>query len=148
MDSDAVLLRGLMQQVFRRFGVLASDRTPCGQPLPVAQAHALMLLLDSSPLTQQELARALCIDKSNVTRLCGRLASAGHIEQHVGEDARQRLVSLTRSGRRLAKRVDQASQLRFRAILHSMPEPSRGQLIGVLQDLVRSIERHSPQEPA
>ena len=33
-----------MQLVFRRFGVLAGDATPCGQPLSMAHAHALLVL--------------------------------------------------------------------------------------------------------
>ncbi|MCA9646384.1 MAG: winged helix-turn-helix transcriptional regulator [Myxococcales bacterium] len=141
-------LRGLVQQLFRRFGVLAADRTPCGNPLPIAQAHTLMLLLESQPLTQQALAAALHIDKSNVARLCSKLSAAGHIEQQVGDDARQRLVRLTPSGRRLAKQVERASQQRFQEILRNMPPHTREQLLPVLQDLVRSIELlPSPSEP-
>lgn len=148
MDAEGAQLRALMQQFFRRFGVLASDRTPCGQPLPIAHAHALMVLYESQPLTQQELARALHIDKSNVTRLCHKLSSSGHVEQQIGADARQRLVRLTASGRRLAKRVEQASGKRFLAILNNMQPHTREQLIPVLQDLVSSIEQLSQeQEP-
>ncbi|MEZ4230197.1 MAG: MarR family winged helix-turn-helix transcriptional regulator [Polyangiaceae bacterium] len=143
MAGEATQLRELMQVLFRRFGVLASDRTPCGQALPIAHAHALMVLLASQPLTQQQLGQALCIDKSNVTRLCQKLSSAGHIEQRVGDDARQRLVRLTPSGKRLARQVDEASEFRFRAIIDSMSS-HRKQLIPVLQELVRGMEQLSP----
>lgn len=146
MDAEGAQLRALMQQFFRRFGVLASERTPCGQPLPIAQAHALMVLYESQPLTQQALARALHIDKSNVTRLCNKLTSSGHVEQQVGADARQRLVRLTASGRRLAKQVEQASGKRFLAILNNMQPHTREQLIPVLQDLVNSIEQLSQEQ--
>ncbi|MGE3672903.1 MAG: MarR family winged helix-turn-helix transcriptional regulator [Polyangiaceae bacterium] len=140
MVEPASELRGLMQQLFRRFGVLGADRTPCGTPLPIAQAHALMVLLESEPLTQQALAAALHIDKSNVARLCSKLTSAGHVEQQVGDDARQRLVHLTPNGRRVAKRVEQASRKRFHEIICNMPHHTREQLVPVLRDLVRSVE--------
>jgi hypothetical protein len=44
-DLQVQELRRLIQRLFRRFGALATDATPCGQPLSIAHAHALMVLL-------------------------------------------------------------------------------------------------------
>src|SRR4051812_48217696 len=74
-------LRRSIQTFVRSFGLLAANETPCGKPLATSHAHALMFLFecareDRLP-TQQELGRALGIDKSNVARLCRRMENAG-----------------------------------------------------------------------
>jgi DNA-binding MarR family transcriptional regulator len=68
-----------MQRLFRRFGTLATDRTPCDKPLSMAHAHALMVLSARGASSQQELGTELCIDKSNVARLCAKMSAAGHV---------------------------------------------------------------------
>lgn len=114
-----------MQRLFRRFGALAMEATPCGKPLPIAHAHALMVLLARGDATQQELGRELGIDKSNVARLCARMVEAGHVSQRQDDDdGRSRRVSLTTRGERLAREVDEASKARFGAILTALPKCS------------------------
>jgi DNA-binding MarR family transcriptional regulator len=143
-DDQVQELRRLMQLLFRRFGALAADATPCGKPLPMAHAHALMVLAGSE-LSQQELGRVLCIDKSNVARLCARMVDAGHAAQRPDdEDARSRRVSLTARGSRLAREVDASSGARFSTLLRALPSDSRGQVLEVLQHLVTAIDAPAP----
>lgn len=140
-------LRRLMQLLFRRFGALAADATPCGKPLPMAHAHALMVLARGE-MSQQELGRELCIDKSNVARLCARLVEAGHAEQRPGDsDGRSRRVSLTTRGARLAREVDASSGARFGMLLRALPKRSRDQVLEVLRHLVAAIDA-PPATPA
>ena len=139
--ADARELRRVMQQLFRRFGVLASDSTPCGKPLAPAHAHALMALLTRGEASQQELGSELGIDKSNVARLCARLVEAGHAEQEPSEtDGRSRRVSLTAAGRKLAREVDVASAARFAAILRGLPGAQPQRVIDALQSLISAIQ--------
>jgi DNA-binding MarR family transcriptional regulator len=136
-----------MQQVFRRFGALDGERTPCGQPLSVAHAHALMVLRAQGELTQQALGAELGIDKSNVARLCAKMAEAGHVVQRVGDtDARSRCVSLTARGQRLAGRVDASSRARFCAVLREIPVHRRGDVIAALGDLAGALGALSSRE--
>jgi len=129
-----------MQQLFRRFGVLASDTTPCGTPLSPAHAHALMLLLTHSELSQQELGAELGIDKSNVARLCGRMVDMGHAAQVQSEtDGRSRRVSLTAAGKRLAREVDAASASRFAALMRGLPGEKQQRVVDSLEHLVAAI---------
>src|SRR5436309_2282258 len=108
--ANADELRRLMQRLFRRFGALATSSTPCGKPLSIAHAHGLLVLLASGETTQQALGAELCIDKSNVARLCAKMVEAGHVIQRQSEqDGRSRIVSLTARGERLAREVDAAS---------------------------------------
>ena len=130
-----------MQRLFRRFGALSSDRTPCGKPLPVGYAHALMVLLGSGALSQQELGRELCIDKSNVARLCAKMVEAGHVVQCADAvDGRVRRVLLTRQGEALAREVDAASSARFGDLLEALPRARRAGVVSALDDLVRAVE--------
>lgn len=141
-----------MQRLFRDFGALSADTTPCGKPLSMAHAHALMVLLAKGEQSQQDLGNDLRIDKSNVARLCAKLVEAGHAEQRACEDdARSRIVSLTTNGKRVAREVDAASLARFQSLLGALPVGKRSQLIDNLELLLTAIdaaltqpaERHS-----
>ncbi len=145
--EDAEALRRLMQALFRRFGVLRGDRTPCGQPLSVAHAHALLVLREQPALTQQALAAALGIDKSNVARLCAKMVRAGHARQDPApEDRRSRKLSLTPRGKNLAETVDQASQRRFSGLLLALPEDSHNDVLRALELLVTALNTFQEEE--
>jgi DNA-binding MarR family transcriptional regulator len=134
-------LRRAMQRLFRNFGALAAESTPCGKPLSMAHAHALMVLLAEGERSQLELGAELRIDKSNVARLCAKMADMGHVDQRPGDrDGRSRIVSLTPQGRRLAREVDAASHARFAALLAAMPEGRRSQTIEGLQQVLAALE--------
>jgi len=137
--AQADELRRLMQRLFRRFGALAA--TPCGKPLSMAHAHALMVLLAKGELSQQQLGGELCIDKSNVARLSARMVEAGHIDQRPSEsDGRSRILSLTTRGTRLAKEVDAASGARFGSLVSALPRASRRRVLDSMNQLVASLD--------
>jgi DNA-binding MarR family transcriptional regulator len=139
--EQADQLRWVMQRLFRQFGALAVDMTPCGKPLSMVHAHAVMVLLAKTELQQQELAAELCIDKSNVARLCAKMVEVGHAVQRQGrDDGRTRLISLTAEGKRLARDVDAASRARFAAWLSAVPSARRDQLIDSLEQLLAAMD--------
>ncbi|MBL8627956.1 MAG: MarR family transcriptional regulator [Myxococcales bacterium] len=146
MPADpADQLRRAMQQVFRRFGVLAGDATPCGQPLSMAHAHALLVLRERGALAQRDLARELGIDKSNVARLCARLAALDHATlRTAAHDRRVRLVQLTPRGARVADVVDGASRARFTSLLAAVPAARRSPLIAALELLAAVLAPAAP----
>jgi DNA-binding MarR family transcriptional regulator len=140
-DARARALRGSMQRLLRRFGALAADATPCGKPLSMAHAHALMVLSGRGGLSQQELGAELGIDKSNVARLCARLVDGGHATQAIcGLDARSRRVSLTPSGERLAREVDASSLARFGALLSRLPRERQSAILDALDQLASAVD--------
>lgn len=146
-EDQADELRRAAQQFFRRFGVLATSATPCGKPLSMAHAHALMVLLQSGELSQQALGAELRIDKSNVARLCARMAEEGHARQRASkEDGRVRLISLTARGEKLAREVEVASRERFGALLQRVPGEHRPGVIQALQLLVEALEALPPAD--
>jgi len=148
---DGAALRSHIQRFVRSFGLLASDRTPCGKPLAVSHAHALMALAEhareGSRMTQQALGRVLGIDKSNVARLCSRMERAGHVAQERSPvDGRARLISLTRAGVRVAETVGQASQERFRRVLEAVPPEFREDLLSALDRLNGAVSAITGRE--
>jgi DNA-binding MarR family transcriptional regulator len=139
--EQAEELRQAAQRFFRRFGALASSTTPCGKPLSMAHAHALMVLLAGGELSQQRLGGELRIDKSNVARLCAKMVEEGQARQRAcKEDGRSRLVSLTAKGEKLAREVEAASRERFGALLRGIPESHRSEVIQALQLLTDALD--------
>lgn len=141
-------LRVSIQRFVRSFGLLSASQTPCGVPLALSHAHALMALLEragrAEPVTQQELARVLGVDKSNVTRLCAKMVEAGQVAQAPSpDDGRAWSVSLTAKGRRLAGRVEEASRARFDRLLAAVPAEERAAVIrslGLLNEAIAEVQ--------
>src|SRR5208282_2807969 len=81
----------------RSFGLHKPDQTPCGQPVAVAQAHALMDLAAFGPVRQGELAARLQLEKSTVSRLVRQMETRRWIQRSSDrDDGRAILVRLTR----------------------------------------------------
>jgi DNA-binding MarR family transcriptional regulator len=150
-DAQAAdrLRRGVRGFV-RKFGLLASDATPCGRPLSVSHAHALSYLLErrgGGPISQQALGAALGIDKSNVARLCARMESLGHLEQQVApDDGRSRHLELTAAGVRVARSVERASLERFTRLLGAVPERERDAVVAAIESLDAALDRLAAAE--
>jgi DNA-binding MarR family transcriptional regulator len=106
-----------------------------------------MELLDGPPLKQGELAGALGLTKSAVSRMVVELERRGWIERHPDEDdGRVRRLRLTPSGKRLARQVDTASLRRFSTILEAMPPDARADSVRVLQALQTAIPAPKDRE--
>lgn len=145
VSHEARALQLAVQTFVRRFGLLVTKQTPCGQPVSPSYAHALMLLLDREAAglgtTQSELSAGLGLDKSSVARLCARLEGDERITQQRGvEDARSRQLALTGSGRKLATNVQAASLERFRKVLAATPKAQRQSVLASLGLLTRAVE--------
>lgn len=140
--SDAERLRASVQTFVRRFGLLLASSTPCGQPMATSHAHALMVLLAAGrPVRQNELGEALCIDKSNVTRLCAQMEERGHVTQtQAADDRRGRVVALTDKGARVGREVKQASERRFEQLLDRIPRQQRRMVLAGLAALNDALE--------
>lgn len=147
-------LRDAVQAFVRSFGLLSPERTPCGQPISVSEAHALMLLLagrgQGPPPSVGEMCKGLSLDKSNVTRVCARLAGRGLVALEVSQhDRRVKLVKLTAKGLRVARTVDQASRQEFASVLAHVPRAARSSVIDALDELVKAVrESRSSTTPS
>jgi DNA-binding MarR family transcriptional regulator len=127
--SDEIILRDKIQRFIQAFGLLR-NQTPCGKPISVSMAHALMhLAVATEETTQSSIQKKLNLDKSNVTRLCTSLEEDGFIEQYrSSSDRRARILKLTPKGDRLSHSLLSASQERFKKVLAHIPKKFRSQL--------------------
>lgn len=136
---EARALRDSLRRLIVAHGALDEARRPCGTPLPAPHAWALLELLAEGPMTVTALAERLNIDRTNVSRLCARMESADEIERVVHpDDARARLVRLTRHGATLARRVDRSSAAHFERLLERL-EADGGELVAALDSLARAM---------
>jgi DNA-binding MarR family transcriptional regulator len=135
-----VALQNQLIAFIRAFGLHRPDQTPCGQPVAVAEAHALMELAREAPLSQNDLVARLCLEKSTVSRLVGLLEQRGWIErQRNALDGRMLDLRLTDAGQRIAADLAAARQAKFARILDAIPEEKRAFVLDALQTLVEAM---------
>ena len=141
-DGKAYQLRKTIRTFVQLFGLHQQHQTPCGQPLTVPHAHALMALLQEDGLRIAELGEHLNIDKSNVSRLCARMEDKGHLERRpCPDDGRAKRLWLTEEGRDLAGRVNEASVDRFSQIVEKVTDTQAAQIIEALETLNSALTR-------
>jgi len=123
----------------RAFGLHQPERTPCGEPIGVSQAHALTELAEQ-PLTQAELARRLRLDRSVVSRLADALIDRDWLrrERHPHDQRAVQLV-LTAAGERAAARLAGARRARMATLLDAVPPDERQGVLHALDVLTRSL---------
>lgn len=138
-DDSAALERAVVAFV-RRFGLLEGSSTPCGQPLPPSQAHALTELSERA-CSQKELASVLCLRKSTVSRLVDQLVDRGWAQRCPDRtDARVVRVVLTPDGRRVAGQVGRARRELMDDLLARVPDHERAPLVRGMRHLVAAME--------
>lgn len=143
MRDAAEELQEHMIAFVRAFGLHQGDRTPCGKPVSVAEAHALLELTRHAPLVQRDLAVWLRLEKSTVSRLVAQLVDRGWVLREQSEvDGRALLLSLTDDGRRIAGELAGARRARFERLLSAIPEAQRRAVSDALGVLVEALDAH------
>ena len=124
----------------RAFGLHRPEQTPCGEPVSVAEAHALMELSRGELLTQNALAQRLGLEKSTVSRLVGILERREWITRSRSQhDARAMELRLTHVGQRAAVQLAKARQAKFTRLVAALPEAERKRVIEALGLLVEAL---------
>jgi DNA-binding MarR family transcriptional regulator len=125
----------------RAFGLLSGDVTPCGEPVPVSEAHAVTELANAGPLAQRDLGDRLQLTKGTVSRIVRLLAERGWVRQ-IREGGGVE-VRLTASGRAAAKRIARRRQDRLAAMLDAVPGPERQRVVDALALLAKAAHEQS-----
>ncbi len=135
--------QALQEQIvafIRAFGLHRPEQTPCGEPVSVAEAHALLELSYGSLLSQNALAHRLQLEKSTVSRLVGILERKGWITRaRSAHDGRAIELRLTDAGNGVAAQLAQARQAKFAQLLSALPESQRPMVIEALGMLVEAL---------
>ncbi len=142
-DDSSQLADALLVFV-RSFGLHRSDSTPCGMPVTVGEAHALMEMANG-PLGQTELGHRLGLTKSTVSRLVTILEERGWVERFPdANDRRATRLLLTDDGKRITTRLAEARQQRFRMLLEAIPPTRRDDVLDVLTTLTDAARATDP----
>lgn len=129
-----------MVALTRAFGWHRPAHTPCGQPVSIAEAHALLELSRVRSMTQQELADTINLQKSTVSRLVSGLEARDWIaRRRNGADGRARDVFLTSTGKRAAADLAAARRSKMDGILDHIPVKRRKALADSLELLIEAI---------
>ncbi len=125
-SADVRGLQDTMVGLVRAFGLHQPERTPCGEAVPVSEAHAVMELARDGALAQHELGARLCLQRSTVSRLVGQLEARGWVcrDRHQ-RDGRVAMLSLTEAGRATADQLATARTAKFARLLEAIPEADR-----------------------
>ena len=139
--SDEHRLQWQVAAFVRAFGLHQPDVTPCGQPVSVSAAHALMELEMGGPMSQRALAGRLRLEKSSVSRLVDQLVRRGWVVRDQAPETRRSVaLALTDQGREAAGRVARARANRFAGILEKIPEAEREGVFRALDRLVSAAD--------
>jgi DNA-binding MarR family transcriptional regulator len=133
-------LRGLIHAFIRSFGLLDQTRTPCGMPIAVSDAHALMEIMKNPGMDQMELSRHLGLSKSATSRLLLRLVKRGQVKRVKNrDDGRAHNLSLTVKGKRQAELINRESLKTIGAIISGLSEDATQQLMQSLPLLIKAL---------
>ena len=145
--ADAVVLQARIIAFVRAFGLYQPDRTPCGQPLSVSEAHAVTELDRDGPLTQVDLAGRLRLTKSTVSRLVDQLTVRGWVQRHRRDgDGRLVWLEVTDAGHQAAGELATARAARFSSLLEAIPTDRRQTVVEALALLVEAAHKQSKQQ--
>ncbi len=126
----------------RAFGLHRPHETPCGKPIPVAEAHALMDLARLGSMSHGQLARRLQLEKSTVSRIVRQLERRRWVERDTAShDRRVVFVRLTKRGKAATRDLAQARRGKFSRLLNNIPPAQRTTVIKSLSTLAGALDR-------
>lgn len=124
-------------QLVRALGLHKADETPCGQPVSVGEAHALLEISREAGMTQNGLAARLRLEKSTVSRLAAMLERRGWIRRvRDPRDARFVRLHLTQRGTAANATIARARRAKFQRIFGAIPADRRERVVEALSTLV------------
>ena len=138
--GEAKQFQAQMVALTRAFGWHRPTSTPCGKPVSIADAHALLELSYGVPLSQNELAARLNLSKSTISRLVANVVKRGWVSKtRSAQDGRAVELTLTEAGESVATELAEARQQKMAGILAQLSAESRPRVQQSLQLLLEAI---------
>jgi MarR family transcriptional regulator, 2-MHQ and catechol-resistance regulon repressor len=107
LRSDAEALRRAVSDLIRVYSFRDRDRICC-HDVSVTQCYALEALAERGPLTLNDLAAGLFLDKSTASRVVDGLQRKGYAERQENPESRRSiLVGITPQGEAVRARIEQ-----------------------------------------
>jgi DNA-binding MarR family transcriptional regulator len=131
--DDAARFEANLVEFVRSFGLLQPDRTPCGQPLHVSQAHALAIIAGNPGIGQHDLTVALGLARATVSEMVSELCARGWVtRERAATDRRVQRLDLTTSGRTIAQQAAEARRALMIGVLDALEPDERATVTDAL----------------
>lgn len=138
-DAGAVFQENMLH-IVRSLGLHKPDETPCGQPVSVAEAHALLEIAREPGISQNGLAARLKLEKSTVSRVAAMLEQRGWIRRvRDPSDARFVRLHLTQPGIKANAEIARSRRAKFDRIFTAIPAARRRSVVDSLSLLLEVI---------
>jgi DNA-binding MarR family transcriptional regulator len=136
---DASRLQEALGELIRVLQFRDRDRACC-YDLSVSQCHALQTLVSAGPITVNQLAAHLYLEKSTASRLANSLLRRDLIRKRSPEsDGRVVILQVTESGLRLSRRINNDLTEEYTELLEGLDPGVREALPGLVQRLTKTI---------
>lgn len=144
-DEPARQLQDGLVAFVRAFGLHQPETTPCGQPIPVSEAHAIAELAQAGTLGQLELGQRLNLQKSTVSRLVTQLLARGWVQREADQsDGRASRLRLTPAGVQACDQLARARAEKFHDLLGRIPSSHHRQVLDALDILTEALRDTRP----
>jgi DNA-binding MarR family transcriptional regulator/GNAT superfamily N-acetyltransferase len=118
----------------REIGLLA-EHLPSSE-LSLAEARVLYELAQSKELTAADIIRTLGMDKAHVSRIVARFRGKNLVKSRTSpQHAKQKLLSLTATGRRLFSAINRGTNSQVEELLARIPLDERPRLLASMQTI-------------
>lgn len=140
---DAALLQDALGELIRLIQSRDRDRACC-YDLSVSQCHGLESLIRQGPMTVNQLASHLYLEKSTASRLAKSLLKMGLVRKRSPEsDGRVVILQATEAGLRLSRRIRKDLAAEYADLLDDLDPEVRRALPDLVRRLTRSIAARS-----
>jgi DNA-binding MarR family transcriptional regulator len=138
LEADAVNLHRALTELVRVYQFRDRDRICC-YDISVTQCYALEAVVLDGPLTLNELASRLYLDKSTASRVVDALETKGYVQRlESPEDRRALRLVATEEGRELHARIERDILAQERSLLSEFPPEVRQSMSRLILQLARA----------
>jgi DNA-binding MarR family transcriptional regulator len=138
LERDAAELYGVMTELLRVYQYRDRDRAGY-HDFTITQCYVLEILIRTGPLTLNELAGEMRLDKSTLSRVVAGLESKQAVKRTANPaDGRSILLEATSSGRRRYQRIEAELIAENAGVLSGFTPAARRQLLVLIEALTRA----------
>ncbi len=138
-DDAAAAFQENMLHLVRSLGLHKPDETPCGHPISVGEAHALLEIAREPGISQNGLVGRLRLEKSTVSRLATMLETRGWVRRLRDQvDGRVVRLHLTQRGIKANSEIAASRRAKFERIFTAVPAAHRRSVADALSLLLEA----------
>ncbi|MDX1493370.1 MAG: MarR family transcriptional regulator [Longimicrobiales bacterium] len=139
LKGDAEAFSGALGELVRVIQFRDRDRACC-HDLSVSQCYALKAVAESGPITVNELAAYLYLDKSTASRIANGMVEKGLVQrQRDPDDGRIVQLVASETGARVHRRIEDELTQEYAELLEDFDPAFRSAIVKLIRRLRRSF---------